>query len=62
MIEIIGKHIRKNIFSEVQKDKYYSVIADEVADIGNKEQLLINFGSLCFKQLCEGSIPRLCSA
>jgi len=41
MKEVIGKYICKNIFSEVQKAKYYSVIADEVADIGNKEQLSI---------------------
>ena len=31
----------QDILSEVQKAKYYSVIADEVADIGNKEQLSI---------------------
>jgi len=42
MIQVIGKHIRKSILNEVQKAKYYSVIADEVADIGNKEQLSIS--------------------
>jgi len=35
MIEVIGKQ------GEVQRDKYCSVIANEVADIGNKEQLSI---------------------
>jgi len=35
MIEVVGKQ------GVVQRDKYYSVIANEVADIGNKEQLSI---------------------
>jgi len=38
MIEVIGKHMRKNI---LVRFKRLTVIADEVADIGNKEQLSI---------------------
>ena len=31
--------IREKVLSEVQKAKYYSILADEVADISNAEQL-----------------------
>ena len=34
-----GDHIREKVLSEVQKAKYYSILADEVADISNTEQL-----------------------
>ena len=42
MIDVIGTQIRNNILSEVRKAKYYSVIADEVTDVANKEQLSIS--------------------
>ena len=32
-------HIREKVLSEVQKAKYYSILADKVADISNTEQL-----------------------
>ena len=38
MIDVIGTQIRNKILSEVRKAKYYSVIADEVTDVANKEQ------------------------
>jgi len=41
MIGIVGKHIRDEILLEVNTAKYFSVIADEVTDISNKEQLSI---------------------
>ena len=41
LIEAIGKCIRKDIIEEVKRSKYYTVIADEVTDASNKEQLSI---------------------
>ena len=41
MIDVIGKHIHDEILFEVNTAKYYSVIANEVTDISNKEQLSI---------------------
>ena len=41
LIEVIGKCIRKDIIEEVKRSKYYTVIADEVTDASNKEQLSI---------------------
>ena len=34
-----GDHIREKLLSEVQRAKYYNILADEVADISNTEQL-----------------------
>ena len=42
LIDIVGKSIRSDILSEVMEAKYYSVIADEVTDVANKEQLSIS--------------------
>ena len=39
IIMYCGDHIREKVLSEVQKAKYYSILADEVADISNTEQL-----------------------
>ena len=41
MISIIGNQIRDDILEEVKAAKYFSVIADEVCDVSNKEQLSI---------------------
>ena len=41
LIELIGKCIRKDIIEEVKRSKYYTIIADEVTDASNKEQLSI---------------------
>ncbi len=43
LVDIVGSHIRSKIINEIQKAKYYSVIADETTDISNKEQLSISF-------------------
>ena len=41
VIDKIGSHICKMILAEVKEAKYYSVIADEVINIANKEQLSV---------------------
>ena len=38
-MEVIGNSIRNDIVDEVKKAKFYSVIADEVTDSANKEEL-----------------------
>lgn len=43
LISIVGNHIRSEILEEIKKAKYYSVIADELSDVSNKEQLSISF-------------------
>ena len=43
LINIIGDHIRSKILSEVEAAQFYSLIADELTDISNKEQLSISF-------------------
>ena len=47
LVEVIGERIRKDILAEVKKAKFYSVIADEVIDAGNKEELSITLLMLC---------------
>lgn len=39
---MVGKYISDEIISEVKKSKYYTVIADEVTDVSNKEQVSIS--------------------
>ena len=39
LIEVVGNTIQLDIISEVQAAQYYSVIADEVTDVSNKEEL-----------------------
>ena len=39
LVEVIGKKIRNDILHEVKRARFYTIIADEVADISNKEQL-----------------------
>lgn len=43
LIHVIGKYIQSEILHEIKKAKYYSVLADELADVANKEQLSISF-------------------
>ena len=45
LIDIVAQQIRMEILSEVKQAKYYSVIADEVCDVSNKEQFSI---CLCY--------------
>ena len=41
MIEVIGKHTQSKIMTKGQRSYLLSIIADEVVDVANKEQLLI---------------------
>jgi len=41
LIDIVAMQIRDEILSEIKEAKYYSVIADEVCDVSNKEQFSI---------------------
>lgn len=43
LIKAVGNHVRSEIFHEIEEAKFYSVIADEVTDCANKEQLSISF-------------------
>ena len=38
-IDIISDHIRSSIINKVRRGKWFTVIADEVTDVSNKEQL-----------------------
>ena len=44
LIEIIGKRIQLDLLSKAKQAEFYSIIADEVCDVSNKEQL-----SLCLR-------------
>ena len=39
LIEICGDYLRKQIIREVKVAKFFSILADEVADVSNKEQM-----------------------
>ena len=41
LVHIIGSRIRSDILREIEQAKFYTVIADEVSDVSNKEQLSI---------------------
>ena len=51
---VVGDQIRKDIVSEVKVAKYYSVIADEVTDASNNEEL-----SLVLRYLFNGEIKEV---
>lgn len=51
LIDIIGKCIQMEILNEVKEAKFYSIIADEVCDVSNKEQL-----SLCVRYVQASSV------
>ena len=55
LVEVIGNSIRNDIVDEVKKAKFYSVIADEVTDSANKEEL-----SLALRYILDGSIKEVC--
>ena len=54
LIDIIGRHIRSDVLSEVKNAKYFSIIADEVTDVSNKEQL-----SLCLRYVHEDKVKEI---
>ena len=37
LVHIIGSRIRSDILKEIEQAKFYTVIADEVSDVSNKE-------------------------
>ena len=39
LIDVVGQSIQQDVISEVQASQYYSVIADEVTDVANREEL-----------------------
>ena len=41
LIDVVAEQIHNEILSEIKEAKYYSVIADEVCDVLNKEQFSI---------------------
>ena len=53
-MEVIGNSIHNDVVDEVKKAKFYSVIADEVTDSANKEEL-----SLALRYILDGSIKEV---
>lgn len=51
---IIGKRIKLGMLSEVKEAKFHSIIADEVCDVSNKEQL-----SLCLRYIRDCHIKEM---
>lgn len=51
LISVIGQSIQKEILDEVKEARFYSVIADEVTDRSNKEEL-----SLVLRYVVNGEI------
>lgn len=41
MITTLGKYISNNLSCKVRESKYFSILADEAADISNKEHLSV---------------------
>ena len=41
LIELIGHWIRRQLVEEVKEAKFFSILADEVTDVSNKEQLSV---------------------
>ena len=50
-LSVAGDKIRTDILEEVKRAKFYSIIADEVTDASNKEEL-----SLVIRYVHEGQI------
>ncbi|KAK2569726.1 hypothetical protein P5673_005563 [Acropora cervicornis] len=43
MITTLGKYISNNLSREVRESNYFPILADEAADISNKEHLSVEF-------------------
>lgn len=54
LIGVVGQMIQKEIIDEVKRASFYSVIADEVTDAANKEEL-----SLVLRYLTEDGIKEV---
>ena len=52
LVEVIGECIRNDILADVKRAKFYSVIADEVTDTANKEELSISLRFVLVPSLC----------
>ena len=52
LLAIIGDHIQGQILSRVAKAVFFTVIADEVTDISNKEQLSIVLRYILYEYTC----------
>lgn len=56
MVDVVGNCIRNDIIAEVKSAKYYSIIADEVTDVANEEEL-----SLVFRYVYQGVVKEVFS-
>ena len=54
LIEVVHQCILKDIITEVKQSRYYTIIADEVTDLSNKEQL-----SLALRYVLNGSVKEV---
>ena len=54
LIEVVGNSIPDDTLQEVKRAKYYSVIANDVADMLNKEQL-----SLTVRYVLDGTVKEM---
>ena len=54
LIEVVRQRILRDIISEVNRAKYYTIIADEVTDLSNKEQL-----SLALRYVLDGRVKEV---
>ena len=54
LVEVIGEYICNYIIAEVKRAKFYSVIADEVTDTANKEEL-----SLSLRFVLDGTVKKV---
>ena len=54
LIEVVNQRILRDIISEVNRAKYYTIIADEVTDLSNKEQL-----SLALRYVLDGRVKEV---
>ena len=53
-MNVVGDRIRDGIISEVKDAKFYSIIADEVTDVKNKEEVTL---VVCY--LCNGEVKEV---
>ena len=54
IVEVVGQYIRNDIIAKVKQAKFYSVIADEVTDTANKEEL-----SLSLRFVLDGAVKEV---
>ena len=59
IIHVLGDHIQRKILLRVQTAQCFTMIADEVADCSNKEQLCITYVDPDIYAICEALITIL---